>query len=180
MDLLVEPQALRPGRTWPFALLLPVALAAGWWSAGNQPAGNQQDPVVDRIAVYYTELDASTEATRSAALGPAHDSRSVTFFAATQAVAGPPSDVDAVRFPDGTHVRSVTLNESMVTVDLSKDVERLAGGSDREEAAFKSLVWTLTALPGIDAVSIRIDGARIAAIPGGHFELDEPLKRSDW
>jgi len=33
---------------------------------------------------------------------------------------------------------------------------------------------------GIKSVAIRVDGEQVAAIPGGHFELDEPLTRSDW
>jgi hypothetical protein len=92
------------------------------------------------LTVYYTQPDGSTEASWSALLGPAHDSQSIAFFAATQSIAGPPSGTEAVRFPPGTYVRSVELNGSTVVVDLSRGVDGLAGGSFREAATFKSPV----------------------------------------
>jgi len=136
--------------------------------------------VGDHLTVYYTQADGSTEGSWSALLGPAHDPQSVAFFAAAQSVAGPPSGIEAVRFPPGTYVRSAELSGSTVVVDLSNEVDGLAGGSFREAATFKSLVWTMTALPGITSVVIHVGGAEVAVIPGGHFELDEPLSRSSW
>jgi spore germination protein GerM len=133
-----------------------------------------------RLTIYSTQLDGQTETARGVPLGAAQDTRSVAFFAATQAIAGPPAGVDAIRFPAGTYVRSAEVRGSTVVVDLSKEVDRLAGGSFDEGATFKSLVWTMTSLPGIDAVEVRIEGLRVAAIPGGHLELDEPLTRSSW
>jgi spore germination protein GerM len=132
------------------------------------------------VTVYYTALDGKTEKPYSVTLGPARDLRSVAFYAATQAVAGPPQDVDAIRFPPGTHVRALDVDKGTAIVDLSGDVNKFGGGSFDEGGMFKSLVWTLTAIHGIDAVSIRVEGARVATLPGGHLELDEPLSRSSW
>jgi N-acetylmuramoyl-L-alanine amidase len=101
-------------------------------------------------------------------------------YAATQAVAGPPTSVAAVRFPEGTHVLSADVNESTATVDLSGEVKNQSGGVLGESGAFKSLVWTLTALPGISQVAVRVEGQTLSTLPGGHLELDEPLHRSDW
>jgi spore germination protein GerM len=167
--------AARLGQSIVLAALVVIAGTTVWWFAGHQGSS-----VNDHLTVYYTQSDGSTEASLSAPLGPAHDPQSVTFFAATQSIAGPPSGIEAVRFPQGTYVRSAILNGSTVVVDLSKEVDGLAGGSFREAAAFKSLVWTMTALPGITSVVIHAGGARIAAIPGGHFELDEPLSRGSF
>jgi hypothetical protein len=127
------------------------------------------------LTVYYTQPDGSTEASWSALLGPAHDSQSIAFFCGDTVDSGPPSGTEAVRFPPETYVRSAELNGSTVVVDLSRGVNGLAGGSFREAATFKSPVWTMTALPGIASVVVRVGGAKVAAIPGGHFELDEPL-----
>lgn len=163
------------GRLIAFVALFAIAIAAGWWFFGHRTA-----PVAEHITVYYTKLDGSSEGPWRVSLGPARDPRSVAFYAATQAIAGPPAGTDAVRFPPGTRVRSVDLDGSNAIVDISGEVDKLAGGSFAEAAAFKSLVWTMTALPGIKSVSIRVDGARISTLPGGHFELDEPLTRSSW
>lgn len=173
---IMQPPA-RAGLSIIFAALALLVISAtmGWWYFSQRVYSG-----VDQLTVYYTEANGSTEASWNALLGPAHDPRSVVFFAATQAIAGPPSGIEAVRFPRGTYVRSADLTGSTVVVDLSKEVDGLAGGSFRESATFKSLVWTMTALPGITSVRVRVDGVRVAAIPGGHFELDEPLMRSSW
>ncbi len=44
-------------------------------------------------------------------------------YAATQAVAGPPSDVAAIRFPSGTHVLTAGVTDSTATVDLSAEAK---------------------------------------------------------
>ncbi len=166
---------MRVGRPIAFVALFVIAISAGWWFFNHRTSS-----AGDRITVYYTKIDGSTEVPWTVSLGPARDPQSVAFYAATQAIAGPPAGIDAVRFPPGTRVLAVTINGSTVDVDISKEVSGLVGGSFGEIAAFKSLVWTMTALPSISSVTIRVDGARIPTLPGGHFELDEPLTRSSW
>ncbi|MBV8159474.1 MAG: GerMN domain-containing protein, partial [Acidimicrobiia bacterium] len=153
--------------------------AGGWYYIGHRGGGNGH--VAGRtVTIYYTKYDGHTEVPYSVSLGAAHDLQSVAFYAATQAVAGPPSNIEAIRFPSGTHVRKLALDGTTAIVDISGDVNNAGGGSLDEGGMFKSLVWTLTALHGIDAVSIRVEGSRVATIKGGHLELDEPLARSSW
>jgi spore germination protein GerM len=135
----------------------------------------------DTIVVYYVKDDGTTLVPWRVSLGPARDRASVAFYAATQCVAGPPSGTDAVRFPPGTRVRAVNVVGSTADVDISKDVASSAEGGFAESAEFKALVWTLTQ-PSlhVTAVTVRVDGARIATLPGGHLELDEPLSRSSF
>jgi len=96
-------------------------------------------------------------------------------------VAGPPPGTEAVRFPSGTHVRAVDVDGTTADVDLSKDVAASAEGGFAESAEFKALVWTLTQPSlGVTAVKVRVDGTRVATLPGGHLELDEPLSRSSF
>lgn len=163
------------GRPIALVILFAIAIGAGWWFFNHRAPSAE-----DRITIYYTKIDGSTEVPWSVSLGPARDPKSVAFYAATQAIAGPPAGTEAVRFPPGTRVLGVEINGSTVNVDISKEVGGLASGSFAEGATFKSLVWTMTALPGISSVSIRVDGARIPTLPGGHFELDQPLTRSSW
>ena len=85
-----------------------------------------------------------------------------------------------MRFPRGTNVLSVTVDGSTVNVDLSSDAGTHVEGSLDETAEFKALVYTLTALPGISSVRVTVAGERIATLPGGHFELDEPLTRQSF
>jgi spore germination protein GerM len=134
----------------------------------------------DRLTVYYCKLDGQTLAAWPVQAGSARDIKSLAFLAATHAVAGPPGGTPAVRFPQGTIVRGVSVLESTAVVDLGGAIASNPGGSFAESAEFKALVWTLTALPGITSVRVRIDGTRVATLPGGHLELDEPLTRSSW
>ena len=166
-----------------FLIALFVLVAAGSWLFLAQKYRN---PVGDHLTVYYTKMDGTTEVPWNVSMRPpvrgesgAEHVRNAATYAAVQAVAGPPGTVQAVRFPMGTVVKTVSVTGSNADVDLSGSVKNATGSFD-ESGEFKSLVWTLTALPGIESVSIRVDGARIDALPGGHLELDKPLRRSDW
>jgi N-acetylmuramoyl-L-alanine amidase len=153
-----------------------------WYVEAHRPS-----PAGNHITVYYTKDDGTTEVPWSVSMRPqqsgessAEHLRNTVLYAATQAVAGPPSSIAAVRFPEGTHVLSADVNQSTATVDLSNEVKNQSGGVLGESGAFKSLVWTLTALPGVSQVAIRVQGQTLSTLPGGHLELDEPLRRSDW
>lgn len=162
--------------------MLVIAAGVSWYVAAHR-----RSPIGDHITVYYTKTDGTTEVPWTVSMRPQQSGesssehlRNTVLYAATQTIAGPPSTVSAVRFPPGTHVLSVNVNDSTAVVDLSGEVKTLATGVFSESGAFKSLVWTLTALPGISQVAIRVQGQTLSTLPGGHFEIDEPLRRSDW
>jgi spore germination protein GerM len=162
--------------------LLAIVAAGTWYYYSQRSAGNGET-----IAVYYTKLDGTSLGDVRVSLRPRQPGESATehrhnavLYAAVEAVAGPPNDIEAIRFPPGTRVSNVAVDDSMATVDLSKEVERQAGGSFGENGEFKALVYTVTGIRGIDAVQVLVDGARLETLPGGHLELDQPLHRSDW
>jgi len=158
-------------------VLFVAAVAASWWWTRRVENGSPGDT----IAVYYAKTDGTTLVPWRVSLGPARDRKSVAFYAAAQCVAGPPPGTDAVRFPSGTRVLAVDVDGSTADVNLSRDVASSAEGGFAENAEFKELVWTLTQ-PSlkISTVRVRVDGARVATLPGGHLELDEPLTRSSF
>ena len=168
---------MRSSRALVLVVLFVVAVAAAWWfTTRHQPSA-----VGETITVYYAKADGTTLVPWQLTLGPARDRRSVAFYAATQCLAGPPAGTEAVRFPAGTQVRALDVEGSTVDVDISKEVASSAEGGFAESAEFKALVWTLTQPKlGISAVKVRIGGARVATLPGGHLELDEPLSRSSF
>ncbi len=167
-----------------FALLVLLAVVAGgtWYVLSRRPATAQY------LSVYYTKQSDGTSlaawrvSTRPAQAGEtdAEHLHNTVLYAAVQAVAGPPSDVAAVRFPPGTHVQAVSVTGSTATVDLSKDVAQQVAGTFGENGEFKSLVYTVTGVPGINAVQVTVNGATLETLPGGHIELDQPLHRSDF
>jgi spore germination protein GerM len=163
-------------------VLLAIVAAGTWYYYSQRTTRNGET-----MAVYYTKLDGTTLGDVSVSLRPRQAGESVAehrhnavLYAAVEAVAGPPNDIKAIRFPPGTRVLSVGIDGTTATVDLSKEVEQQAGGSFGENGEFKALVYTVTGIRGISAVQITVDGARLETLPGGHLELDQPLHRSDW
>lgn len=146
-----------------------------------------QKSAPERLDVYYTKSDGSSMAKWSVSMRPAQAGESAAehqkntaLYAAVQAVAGPPSDVQAIRFPTGTHVLDASVNGTTATVDLSNEVSKQSGGTFGESGEFKGLVYTMTGITGIDAVQVLVGGHKLDSLPGGHLELDQPLHRSDW
>lgn len=163
-------------------VLILIIAGAAWYYRAHRAA-----PAAETLPIYYTKLDGTSLGVMRVSLRPRQPDESyeerrhnVALYAAVESLAGPPSDVPAIHFPTGTRVNGVTLNGSTVSVDLSQDVTRSAGGSFGENGEFKALVYTMTALPGIDAVQILVQGNRLQTLPGGNLELDEPLRRADW
>ncbi|MGR4064864.1 MAG: GerMN domain-containing protein [Vulcanimicrobiaceae bacterium] len=166
------------------ALLVLLAIVAGgtWYVLSRRAAATQY------LSVYYTKQSDGTSlgawrvSTRPQQSGEsdAEHLHNTVLYAAVQAVAGPPAEVAAVRFPPGTHVQSVAVNGSTATVDLSKDVSQQVAGTFGENGEFKSLVYTVTGVPGINAVQVTVNGSTLETLPGGHIELDQPLHRSDF
>lgn len=170
---------------WLLVVLIIVLIGIGvvaWHAFAPKPGAS-----VGHLTVYYAKTDGhsmgtwdvSTRSPQSASSGRErlHDE---VLYAAVQAVAGPPSDVEAIRFPPGTHVLGVSIDGVIATVNLSPQVTSLASGTLGENGEFKELVYTVTGVPGIDAVQVTVGGRRLATLPGGQFELDTPLRRSDW
>jgi len=173
---------VRRSRTPILFIVLVIVVAGTWFYLSHRPP-----ELSNALTVYYTKLDGTTLGTLSVSLRPraAGESaeehlRNAVLYAAVQAVAGPPSDVQAIRFPPGTRVEGATVSGTTATVDLSMEVDRQAGGTFGENGEFKALTYTVTALPGINALKITVGGQTLPTLPGGHLELDEPLHRSDF
>lgn len=166
------------------ALVVALLVVAGgtWYFLTHHGTASSE-----RLAVYYTKADGTSLASWDVSMRPPQAGESAeehahnaALYAAVQAVAGPPSDVTAIRFPVGTHVLGVSVTGSTATVDLSNEVSQQSGGSFGENGEFKGLVYTMTGLPGVSAVQVRVAGRKVDTLPGGHLELDMPLHRSDW
>ncbi len=172
---------MKASRLLVLAVVLVAAVCAGWYLTHRPPSQ-------DRLTIYYTKASNGTSlgewsvSLRSPGSGEsaAEHLHDLALYAAVSAVAGPPSQVDAIRFPPGTHVQSVRVDGTTAVVDLSPEVTRGAGGTFGENGEFKSLVYTVTGVPGIAAVQVTIDGKTMETLPGGHVELDQPLHRADF
>ncbi len=173
---------MRGSRLTILVVILIVAAVVAWFALRPHPSA-----VGGNLTVYYTKIDGTSLGTWTVSVRPQQSGESaaehlhnIALYGAVQSVAGPPSEVQAIRFPPGTHVLNVLVNGSTATVDLSKEVTASSGGSFAENGEFKGLVYTLTGIQPINAVQITIEGRKVDTLPGGHLELDTPLRRSDW
>jgi spore germination protein GerM len=179
----IRPNNVKTSRLVVLILLLAVVAAGTWFFLSRRGSSGDSGT----LTVYYTKIDGTTLGNLSVSLRPqqpgedaAEHRHNQALYAAVEAIAGPSSEVQAIRFPPGTRVAGVKVDGSTATVDLAGNVTGQAGGSFGENGEFKALVYTLTGLPGIDAVAVTIDGKTVQTLPGGHLELDQPLHRSDW
>lgn len=173
---------MRSPRLFFLVVLLAIVAAGTWYYLSHGAPGASET-----IPIYYTKLDGKTLGEMRVSMRPRQADESATerlhnvvLYAAVQAIAGPPNDVQAIRFPPGTRVLEANVNGSTASLDLSKNLEQQAGGTFGENGEFKALAYTITGIEGIDAVQILVEGNRLETLPGGNFELDQPLHRSDW
>jgi spore germination protein GerM len=79
--------------------------------------------------------------------------------------------------PDDTEVEVVT-DGPLATIDLSPEFLEIQGQAQR--AAFGQLVWTVTAVPGIERVRFLVDGDPVNAIIGNGNSIRRPVDRIDY
>ena len=98
-----------------------------------------------------------------------------------QLLAGPAVPTSTVvQFPSGT-TATVDLAGDLATVDLNGSIAKgYRGGASDEIGLFKSLTYTVTSVSGIARVQVTIAGRTVPTLPGGEFEIDEPLTRETF
>lgn len=97
--------------------------------------------------------------------------------ATTEQVLNPPTDLELYsNVPAGTRVLGVNLQaDGTAVVDLSAEAAHIQG-SAAAEGFRASLVYSLTEIPGVNAVQLRVEG-QPAVLHG--VEWTEPVSRSD-
>ena len=177
------PSDVRSPRLLVLVALLAIVAAGTWYYLSHV-----RRRTAETLAVYYTKLDGTTPGAdarlaASASAGRERGRASAQHRAVRRRASGRrAAERRAGDSFSAGHARSGrrASTGSTATIDLSKEVEQQAGGSFGENGEFKALVYTLTGVPGIDAVQILVEGNRLETLPGGHLELDQPLHRSDW
>ena len=81
--------------------------------------------------------------------------------------------------PAPTRLRSVSLSDRVLTVDLSSRFAA-GGGSASMLLRVAQLVYTATAFPSVDRVAFRLDGKPVGAIGGEGVVVRPPVNRSTF
>lgn len=81
--------------------------------------------------------------------------------------------------PAGTQVLGLNIDDSVATVNLSKEFES-GGGSFSMRARLAQVVYTLTQFPTVTTVQFQIDGQPVTTFGGEGVILEHPVGRADF
>ena len=145
-------------------------------SVGLDPAGpaTSAEQAELRATVYLvTDADALVAVVRPL---PVDGEANEQLAAVVESLIDGPSDADAglrSAVPPTTSVRSVVVDGSVATIDLSSDFASIGG--PEELLAVAQLGLTATTFPGVRAVRLRLEGSPIEIpLPDGAL-TDEPV-----
>ena len=80
--------------------------------------------------------------------------------------------------PAGTRILNVEVKNRIAYTDFSKELENM-GGTAQVQAALDQIVYTTTAVDGVDKVRLLIEGKAIDTFTGEGFMVDQPLGREN-
>ena len=80
--------------------------------------------------------------------------------------------------PKGTEVLgySEAADKKLATVDFSQTFASYNAGDERK--IVEAIAWTLTGMPNVQGVELRLGGAKLDEMPEQAYPLDRPLTRS--
>jgi len=92
-------------------------------------------------------------------------------------IAGPKTPGLHATLPQGTRVRSATVEGGVARVDFSRElVDNHPGGSTGEFMTFNAILYTLTDLEGVRGITILVEGTLLDTL-AGHMDLGENMGR---
>ena len=95
------------------------------------------------------------------------DNERVPLAAVEEVLKGPTAEGLFTPFPEGTRVRSVTVDSSVATVDWSAQALTASVGAESERYGIQSVVYTLTDLPQIEKVRFTVEGRESGTASNG-------------
>jgi hypothetical protein len=81
--------------------------------------------------------------------------------------------------PSGSRLLGITVRDSIATADLNRAFES-GGGSASMTMRLAQLVYTLTRVPGVRGVQLRLDGTPVTTFSGEGLVLEPVMTRADF
>lgn len=178
----------RPATIWLLAALIAAACGPRTVTpgpSGSPPASDAPSAGTVPAAIYLFLADERGEPglvpvartlPDSAAIAPA--TLEALLAGPTAEEAGAPGRLTTA-IPSGTRALGLVLDGNVATIDLSRDFGS-GGGSESMFGRVAQIVYTLTALPDIEAVLFRIDGRPVDALGGEGIVIAGPQTRDDF
>lgn len=90
----------------------------------------------------------------------------------SELIRGPQSDKLTQTLSPTTRILSITIQNGLAIINFSQDIrDDFPSGALEEDITIRSIVWSMTQIPGINGVQILIEGEHGESI-GGHILLD--------
>lgn len=152
----------------------------------KQPSSNptdsqepQNQPAKEKVTLYFSDEQALFLVAEEREISKSADKQQLVKSLVEELVKGPTKKGLGLTVPQGVKVNEVKLENGLVTVDLSKELQTNHwGGSTGETMTIYSLVNTLTEIPEVTQVQILVDGNKIDSI-AGHLDIKQPLIRDN-
>jgi spore germination protein GerM len=162
----------------PLGLLLAVFIFATIIAATVYYCSTAPRPKQPTVSLYLTRGDELVAVERP--LLPKEEPLS---RAVAELLAGPTEQEKAAGLstliPGGTRVLHLRIKDKVAIIDFNRKLENYGGGSARIEGVIAQIVYTATAIPGVDKAWIRIEGNKEIVLGGEGLVLDKPLGRAD-
>lgn len=162
--------------------LLAAMLALGGCQQAVETTKTGNQPTTKTVILYFSDAQAMylVGETRDITFNPATRTASSEAGEIVRELIAGPRDPGKIRtIPAETQLLGVEVAEGLATVDFSEELRsKHPGGSTGELMTLYSLVNSLTELPEIKQVQIRINGSPLDTL-AGHVDLTHPLTRDE-
>lgn len=128
-------------------------------------------PGASKVVLYFVDEDGGLEGRESNVQRQAGVRDAVTTLLGTEP--GPPL---ATRIPSGTDLNDLSTDGSLVSVDLTGEMDEVSG--EAQKLAFAQIVFTILEFPAYERVTFLIEGEQVAAPTDG--ENREVVRASDY
>ena len=156
-------------------LMLVAAAALGLWLAYLLIGTGREAPAVK---IYFYQRDTLTAFSR-----PLSPDQAPLAQALAALLAGPnePERAAGVKttIPPGTRAINYKTNGGTAIITFNRRLEDYGGGSSRVEGMIGQIVYTITEVPGIKKVWIKMEGEKELVLGGEGLVIDRPLSRED-
>lgn len=172
------------------ALVLLALLQGCWLVNGPQPTDNTPNVTptptpeptkTGKAVIYFTVGEKLNVVGKTVDVAASVDKR--VFNALVALCEGPTADERARGYgtviPAGTKVNGVSVADKIATIDLSREFES-GGGSLSMLLRVAQVVWTATAVDGIEQVTFKLDGKKVEAIGGEGIIVAPSVGRKDF
>jgi spore germination protein GerM len=152
--------------------------------AGEATPDNQPSPTATEQSVSVYWLDARSGqiqlAPQPATLNAAAASPQEALTSGVeQLLAGPQESAYTTTIPQGTQLRSLTLEADGIYVDLSQEFTA-GGGSAAMQGRVAQILYTVTSQDPSANVWLSVEGERLEVLGGEGLVLDQPLTRQSF